>query len=112
MQKGKTMNRFFTDPRFAGIKPFEKKIWLASPTMHEEEQKWINDAFETGWAQINGRDELEIPVKAQLDGEYVRNMGLGMDLKCFFGSIGVFGGDKSVVEGGTGEIQKREKENE
>ena len=47
----------------------------------------------TGWAQINGRDELEIPVKAKLDGEYVKNLGLKMDLKCFFGSIGVFGGD-------------------
>ena len=37
----------------------------------------------TGWAQINGRDELEIPVKAKLDGEYVKHMGLIMDLKCF-----------------------------
>lgn len=63
---------------------------------------------QTGWAQINGRDELEIPVKAKLDGEYVKNLGLKMDLKCFFGSIGVFGGDESVVEGGTGEIKKQE----
>ncbi|MBR2549726.1 MAG: sugar transferase [Clostridiales bacterium] len=56
----------------------------------------------TGWAQINGRDELEIPVKAELDGYYCNHMSLGMDLKCFFGSVGVFGGDESVVEGGTG----------
>lgn len=62
----------------------------------------------TGWAQINGRDELEIPEKARLDGEYVKKLGLKMDIKCFLGSIGVFGGDKSVVEGGTGEIHKKE----
>lgn len=60
MQKGKTMNRFFTDPRFAGIKPFEKKIWLASPTMHEEEQKWINDAFEKNWVTSAGENINEI----------------------------------------------------
>ena len=59
----------------------------------------------TGWAQINGRDELEIPEKARLDGEYVKNLGLAMDLKCFFGSLGVFTGDDSVVEGGTGAIE-------
>lgn len=64
----------------------------------------------TGWAQINGRDELEIPVKAKLDGYYVNNLGLGMDIKCFFGSVGVFKGDDSVVEGGTGELHKREEE--
>ena len=55
----------------------------------------------TGWAQINGRDELEIPVKAKLDGEYVAKLGLKMDIKCFLGSVGVFKGDSSVVEGGT-----------
>ena len=62
----------------------------------------------TGWAQINGRDELEIPVKAKLDGEYVQNIGLKMDIKCFLGSVGVFVGDKSIVEGGTGEMKKKE----
>lgn len=60
----------------------------------------------TGWAQINGRDELEIPVKAKLDGEYVKKMGPLMDLKCFLGSVGVFAHDDSVVEGGTGEMKK------
>lgn len=64
----------------------------------------------TGLAQINGRDKLEIPEKARLDGEYVKNLGLKMDFKCFLGSVGVFGGDKSVVEGGTGEIKKRDQE--
>lgn len=56
----------------------------------------------TGWAQINGRDELEIAEKAKLDGEYVEKLGLLMDLRCFLGSLHVFGEDKSVVEGGTG----------
>lgn len=56
----------------------------------------------TGWAQINGRDELPIEVKAKLDGEYVKKIGLGMDVKCFFGTIvSVFKND-GVVEGGTG----------
>lgn len=63
----------------------------------------------TGWAQINGRDELEIPVKAKLDGDYKKNLGLKMDIKCFLGSIGVIAGDSSVVEGGTGEMKKQGK---
>lgn len=61
----------------------------------------------TGWAQINGRDELEIPEKARLDGEYVAKMGPLMDMKVFLGSIHVFGNDDSVVEGGTGEMKKQ-----
>lgn len=76
-----------------------------------ERDKWgANDIKPglTGWAQINGRDELEIPVKAKLDGEYTSKLGFKMDLKCFFGSVGVFGGDKSVVEGGTGELRRQE----
>lgn len=60
----------------------------------------------TGWAQINGRDEIEISEKAKLDGEYVSKMGLWMDVKCFLGSVGVFAHDDSVVEGGTGELSK------
>lgn len=63
----------------------------------------------TGWAQINGRDELEIPVKAKLDGEYCKQLSLKMDIKCFLGSLHVFGKGDSVVEGGTGEMHKREK---
>jgi len=61
----------------------------------------------TGWAQINGRDELEIPEKAKLDGEYTKKLSFKMDCKCFFGSLHVFGKDDSVVEGGTGEINKQ-----
>lgn len=64
----------------------------------------------TGWAQINGRDELEIPIKAAFDGEYVKRMGLGMDLRCFFGTfVSVLRGD-GVVEGGTGSLKQQEKE--
>lgn len=60
----------------------------------------------TGWAQINGRDELELREKARLDGEYTENLGLKMDVKCFLKSLHVFGKDDSVIEGGTGELKK------
>src|SRR5690625_2308508 len=64
----------------------------------------------TGWAQINGRDELPIEVKAKLDGEYVDRIGLWMDIKCFFGTIiSVFKSD-GVVEGGTGTTTKSKEE--
>lgn len=92
-------------------------LWNQDLLTAERDKYGANDIKPglTGWAQINGRDELEIPVKAKLDGEYAANLGLKMDIKCFLGSVGVFGGDKSVVEGGTGEIKKaseqeREKE--
>lgn len=47
---------YLNDPRFDGIKPFEKRVWLASPTMHGEEQKWINDAFEKNWITTAGEN--------------------------------------------------------
>lgn len=62
----------------------------------------------TGWAQINGRDELEIPEKAALDGEYVKRMSFGFDLKCFFGTIASVFRHEGVVEGGTGQIHTGE----
>ena len=61
----------------------------------------------TGWAQINGRDELEIPLKASLDGEYVKKMSFRFDVKCFFGTIFSVLKSDGVVEGGTGEIKKK-----
>lgn len=65
----------------------------------------------TGWAQINGRDELPIDVKASLDGEYVRNLSFGFDVKCFFGTIVSVLKHDGVVEGGTGTLtQEAEKE--
>lgn len=64
----------------------------------------------SGWAQINGRDELPIDVKARYDGEYVERMSFLFDCKCFFGTIGKVLKHEGVVEGGTGEMEKREKE--
>lgn len=64
----------------------------------------------TGWAQINGRDELEIDVKAKFDGEYVQKMSFSFDCKCFFGTIASVLKHEGVVEGGTGEIHKKEQE--
>jgi O-antigen biosynthesis protein WbqP len=60
----------------------------------------------TGWAQINGRDELEISVKAKFDGEYVEKMSFAFDVKCFFGTITSVLKSEGVVEGGTGEMKK------
>lgn len=57
----------------------------------------------TGWAQINGRDELEIDVKAKLDGYYVQNMSLALDIKCFLGTFLSVFRSEGVVEGGTGQ---------
>ncbi len=83
-----------------------------------ERDKWgANDIKPglTGWAQINGRDELEIPVKAKLDGEYAAKLkkgGVGafaFDVKCFFGTIFSVLRSDGVVEGGTGEMKKRGK---
>lgn len=80
--------------------------WLTS-----ERDKWgANDIKPglTGWAQINGRDELEIPVKAKLDGEYVKRESFLFDCKCFFGTIFSVLRSDGVVEGGTGEMKKHE----
>ena len=83
-------------------------LWNQDLLTSERDRYGANDVKPglTGWAQINGRDELEIPVKAKLDGDYVKNLGFKMDCKCFLGSVGVFKGDKSVVEGGTGEMKR------
>jgi len=83
-------------------------LWNQDLLTAERDKYGANDIKPglTGWAQINGRDELEIPVKAKYDGEYAKNLGLKMDIKCFLGSLHVFGKDDSVVEGGTGEMKK------
>ena len=60
----------------------------------------------TGLAQISGRDELEIEVKAKLDGEYIEKMSFLFDCKCFFGTITAVLKHDGVVEGGTGELEK------
>ncbi|WP_373705475.1 sugar transferase [Jeotgalibaca porci] len=68
----------------------------------------------TGWAQINGRDELEIDVKARLDGEYAEKIGFPMDVRCFFGTIFSVLRSEGVIEGGTGRTTniKMERKNE
>lgn len=83
-------------------------LWNQDLLTAERDKYGANDVKPglTGWAQINGRDELEIPDKAKLDGEYVEKIGLLMDIKCFLGSVHVVGKDDTVVEGGTGEMKK------
>ena len=83
-------------------------LWNQDVLTSERDKYYANDVKPglTGLAQINGRDELEIPDKAKLDGEYVKNLGLLMDAKVFLKSFSVFGNDENVVEGGTGSIKE------
>ena len=79
-------------------------LWNQEDLIEERDKYGANDMRPglTGWAQINGRDELEIEYKAELDGYYVERESFMMDVKCFFGTIvSVFKSD-GVVEGGTG----------
>lgn len=79
-------------------------LWNQDDLIEERDKYGANDIRPglTGWAQINGRDELEIDYKAQLDGYYVERESFSMDVKCFFGTIvSVFKSD-GVLEGGTG----------
>ena len=88
-------------------------LWNQNDLIKERDKYGANDVPVgiTGWAQINGRDELEIDVKAKLDGEYVEKIGLWMDIKCFFGTfISVIKSD-GVIEGGTGSLKKHEVSN-
>ena len=87
-------------------------LWNQYDLIAEREKYGANDVRPglTGWAQINGRDELEIPVKARLDGEYVKKLGPVIDLRCFFGTfLSVLRAD-GVVEGGTGAMHREDKE--
>lgn len=83
-------------------------LWNQEDLYSEREIYGANDVKPglTGWAQINGRDELEIDAKAKLDGEYVEKMSFLFDCKCFFGTIFSVLKHDGVVEGGTGEIEK------
>lgn len=84
-------------------------LWNQYDLIEERDKYGANDIKPglTGWAQINGRDELEIPVKAKFDGEYVRKMGVLMDLRCFFGTFLSVLREDGVVEGGTGSLNKK-----
>ena len=85
-------------------------LWNQFDLIEERDKYGANDVRPglTGWAQINGRDELPIDVKARLDGEYVERMGFLFDLKCMLGTVlPVFTG-AGVVEGGTGKLEKEQ----
>lgn len=83
-------------------------LWNQDDLIAERDKYGANDVKPglTGWAQINGRDELEIPVKAKLDGEYVEKMSFLFDCKCFFATIISVLKHEGVVEGGTGELKE------
>lgn len=85
-------------------------LWNQYDLIEERDKYGANDVLPglTGWAQINGRDELEIPVKAKYDGEYVQNMSFQFDFKCFVGTIFSVLKSDGVVEGGTGTMEKQE----
>lgn len=83
-------------------------LWNQYDLIEERDKYGANDIKPglTGWAQINGRDELEINVKAKFDGEYVEKMSFAFDCKCFFGTILSVLKHDGVVEGGTGNLNK------
>jgi len=85
-------------------------LWNQDDLIAERDRYHANDIKPglTGWAQINGRDELEIEVKAKLDGDYVKQMSFLFDMKCFFGTITSVLKSDGVVEGGTGELHKED----
>ena len=88
-------------------------LWNQYDLIAERDKYGANDVPPglTGWAQINGRDELPIEVKAKLDGEYVEKISLWMDVKCFFGTIVSVVKSDGVVEGGTRSVGIEVKEN-
>ena len=100
-------NIFKGDMSIVGPRP---ALWNQYDLIAERDKYGVNDVLPglTGWAQINGRDELEIPVKAKLDGDYVKKYGLGMDLRCFFGTFVSVLRQDGVVEGGTGSLHNKE----
>ena len=83
-------------------------LWNQFDLIAERDKYGANDLRPglTGWAQINGRDELPIDVKARFDGEYVEKVGFFFDCKCFFGTIFSVLRSDGVVEGGTGQLEK------
>lgn len=95
-------------------------LWNQYDLIEERDKYGANDVPPglTGWAQINGRDELEIPFKAKLDGEYVAALnaggmkGFAMDCHCLFGTVLSVLRSDGVVEGGTGQMKKQQEQNE
>ncbi|MBQ8807928.1 MAG: sugar transferase [Clostridia bacterium] len=102
-------NIFFGTMTIIGPRP---ALWNQDDLIAERDKYGANDVKPglTGLAQISGRDELEIDVKARLDGEYVRKMSFWFDVKMFFGSVFYVLKRDGVVEGGTGAISKEKVE--
>ena len=87
-------------------------LWNQFDLIAERDKYGANDIRPglTGWAQINGRDELSIETKARLDGEYAQKLSFAFDCRCFFGSFAAVLRHKGVVEGGTGAMDKERRE--
>ncbi len=100
------INIFLGQMSFIGPRP---ALWNQYDLIEERDKWGANDVKPglSGWAQINGRDELPISVKARLDGEYVQNYGFLFDVKCFFGTFTSVLTAKGVKEGGTSNQENR-----
>ena len=87
-------------------------LWNQDDLADERDKYGANDVLPglSGWAQINGRDELPIPIKARLDGDYVQKMSFLFDVKCIIGTVLSVIKSDGVVEGGTGVIEKAKKD--
>ena len=73
------MNHYLSDPRFAGVKPFEKKVWLSSPTMHGDEQRWVDEAIRTNWVSTVGAniDAVEQQIAEYVGVKYAVGLSCG-----------------------------------
>ena len=100
-------NIFVGDMSIIGPRP---ALWNQYDLIEERDRYGANDVLPglTGWAQIHGRDELPIAKKAELDGYYVRHLSFGLDVRCFFGTIKSVAKSEGVVEGGTGNMEKKD----
>jgi len=100
-------NIFVGEMSIIGPRP---ALWNQFDLIEERDKYGANNVTPglTGWAQINGRDELPIDLKASLDGEYVEKISFVMDVKCFIGTIISVVKSDGVVEGGTGTLTNRE----
>ena len=89
-------------------------LWSQEDLIAERDKYGANDVRPglTGWAQINGRDELTIEEKSAYDGEYVRKLSIAFDCKCFFGTIGAVLRHDGVVEGTAGAPKEKQEETE
>lgn len=100
-------NIFVGDMSIIGPRP---ALWNQYDLIEERDRYGANDVLPglTGWAQIHGRDELPIAKKAELDGYYVQHLSFGLDIRCFFGTIKSVAKSEGVVEGGTGNMEKKD----